>query len=232
MNKKENPLINLLANIVLPIVILNNLSKSLGALPTLLLALSAPLIYLTWDLWKKRKINYFSILGLLNVGLTGSLAVLNLDGAWFWIKEAAFPGLVGIFVLGSAWTTKPFIQTLILNPEIMNLELIETRVRANGEDHLLERIARNATVFLALSFFLSSFLNFVVARRIFLPIAVEIQGEQRSLLLNEQIAEMTKVSFPIILAPSFVLLMGLMFYLLHRLKKLTGLSLEEILPHK
>ncbi|MBL7671313.1 MAG: hypothetical protein JNM39_12580 [Bdellovibrionaceae bacterium] len=232
MNKKENPLINLLANIVLPIVILNNLSKSLGALPALLLALSAPLIYLTWDLWKKRKINYFSILGLLNVGLTGSLAVLNLDGAWFWIKEAAFPGLVGIFVLGSAWTTKPFIQTLILNPEIMNLELIEARVRANGEDHLLERIARNATVFLALSFFLSSFLNFVVARRIFLPIAVEIQGEQRSLLLNEQIAEMTKVSFPIILAPSFVLLMGLMFYLLHRLKKLTGLSLEEILPHK
>lgn len=101
------------------------------------------------------------------MGLTGSLAVLNFGRRLVLDQEAAFPGLVGIFVLGSAWTTKPFIQTLILNPEIMNLELIEARVRANGEDHLLGRIARNATVFLALSFFLSSFLNFVVARRIF-----------------------------------------------------------------
>lgn len=231
MKEKNNPLINLLFNIVVPILILNKLSRVLGALPALLLALSAPLIYLVWDLWKKKKINYFSILGLLNVGLTGSLAVLNLDGVWFWIKEAAFPGLVGIFVLASAWTKQPFIQTLILNPELMNLELIEARVRAKGEDHLLERVARNSTIFLSLSFFLSSLLNFIVARRIFLPIAVEIQGEQKSLLLNEQIAEMTKVSFPIILVPSFLLLMGLMFYLLHRLKKLTGLTMDEILPH-
>jgi intracellular septation protein A len=232
MKEKSNPLVNLLFNIILPILVLNKLSAIMGAVPALILALSAPFIYLVWDLWKMKKVNYFSVLGLLNVGLTGGLAVLNLDGFWFWIKEAAFPGLVGIFVLGSAWTRRPFIQTLMLNPEIMNLELIESRVQAKGESHLLERLAQKATILLSLSFFVSSILNFVVARRIFLPISSEIQGEARSLLLNEQIAEMTKVSFPIILVPSFILLMGLMFYLLHRLKKLTGLKLEEIIPHK
>ncbi len=228
---QENPLLNLLFNIVLPVFILNKLSRYFGALPTLILALGMPTIYLVWDLYKKKKVNYFSVLGLLNVGLTGGLAVLNLDGFWFWIKEAAFPGLVGFFVLASSWTRKPFVQTLILNPQMLNIPLIEARVQAQKGEHLLSDLTRHATILLSISFFVSSALNFFVARRIFIPIALDIQGEAKSLLLNDQIAEMTKVSFPIIFIPSLVLLMGIMFYLLHRLKKLTGLTMEEILPH-
>jgi hypothetical protein len=232
MKEKHNALLNLSLNIVVPVLILNYLSKRVGALPALILALSAPLIYLIWDLIKMKKINYFSVLGLLNVGLTGGLAVLSLDGVWFWIKEAAFPGLVGIFVFASSWTRKPFVQTLILNPQIMNLPLIESRTESRGEAHLLERLTKTGTILLSLSFFLSSLLNFLVAKYIFIPISIDIQGEARALVLNDQIAQMTKLSFPIIFLPSLAFLMGLMFYLLHRLKKITGLTLEEILPNE
>ena len=113
----DNAFLNLFFNIVVPVVVLNRLSKPFGAVEALLLALSSPLIYGAYDLYRKRKINYLSILGLINVSVTGSLAILNLDGPWFWVKEAAFPLLVGIFVFASRWTARPFIQTLILNPQ-------------------------------------------------------------------------------------------------------------------
>ena len=204
----------------------------MGSLPALALALSAPLIYGTWDLVRKKKINYLSILGLVNVSLTGSLAVFQMEGHWFWIKDAAFPFLIGTFVFASRWTKKPFIQTLILNPQVMNLDLIHTRIKEKSDEQSLVKVIQNSTLILSSSFFLSAILNFFLAQRIFVPIAQEIQGEQKSLVLNEQIAEMTKLTFPVIFLPSLVILAVLMYYLLGRIKKLTGLTMEEILPSK
>ena len=75
-------------------------------------------------------------------------------------------------------------------------------------------------------------LNFILAQRIFLSIDPNLQGEARSLVLNEQIAEMTKLSFAVIFFPSLGILGAIMYYLLNQLKVLTGLTLEEILPSK
>ena len=113
---KENAFLNLIFNIALPVFILNKLSKTIGPLNALILALAFPLAYGAYDLIKRKKVNAFSILGLLNVSLTGGLALMGLNGFWFAVKEAAFPALVGCFVLGSAFTKKPFIETLFLNP--------------------------------------------------------------------------------------------------------------------
>lgn len=230
--KPDNALYNLLFNIVVPVLVLNRLSARLGALPALVLALSSPLIYGGWDLWKKRKVNYLSILGLLNVGVTGGFAVMNLDGPWFWVKEAAFPLLIGIFVFASRWTPRPFIQTLLLNPQIFNLELINQKVKEHNKEEKLQHLIQSSTLLLSGSFLVSAILNFVLARRIFLAIDLNIQGEQRSLLLNEQIAEMTKLSFGVIFVPSLIILGGIVFYLLKKLKEATGLTLEELLPTK
>lgn len=230
--KNENAFINLLFNIILPVLILNRLGAHIGALPSLFLALSAPLAYLLWDLWQKKKINYFSVLGLINVSLTGGLAVLQIGGFWFWIKEAAFPTLVGLFVMGSRWSSKPFIETLILNPQVVNKELIQSRITERGHEQSLFTLTRTSTVWLSGSFFISATLNFFLAQRIFTPIDPVLSGEARSLALNDQIAEMTKWSFPVIFLPSVLFLMVLMFFLIRRLKRLTGLTLEEIIPSK
>ncbi|WP_374030368.1 VC0807 family protein [Bdellovibrio bacteriovorus] len=103
---KENGLLNIVFNIVLPVLILNKLSKFIGPFWALVLALAFPLGYGAYDLIKRKKFNAFSALGLLNVLLTGGLALLGLHGFWFAVKEAAFPALVGLFVLGSAFTKK------------------------------------------------------------------------------------------------------------------------------
>lgn len=230
--KQENAFINLLFNIIIPVVVLNRGTPFLGAFNALVLALSAPLIYGSYDLWKKKKVNYFSLLGLLNVGITGSLALLHLEGVWFWVKEAIFPFLLGVFVFASRWTSRPFIQTLILNPQVMNLNLVETRVAENGQSESFTHLLGVSTLWLSSSFFLSSALNFWLATKIFLPLDPTLDAEAKSAALNQQIAHMTQWSFAVIFIPSLVILLSLVYFVLHRIRKLTGLSFDEILPNQ
>jgi hypothetical protein len=45
---------------------------------------------------------------------------------------------------------------------------------------------------------------------------------------NEQLGEMTLISYPIIAIPSMIMLIAIMFYVVKSLTKLTGLKLDEI----
>ena len=74
--------LNLIIDIVLPVVILNKLSPYLGEqgpLYALLLAVSLPLFHGIFDFIKERKINWLSLLGLFNVLLTGVFALMKLE---------------------------------------------------------------------------------------------------------------------------------------------------------
>lgn len=226
---KENGLLNLLFNIVLPVFILNRLSKFIGPLPALILALAFPLGYGAYDLVKRKKTNAFSVLGLLNVLLTGGLAVLGLGGIWFAVKEAAFPSLVGLFVLGSAFTKRPFIETLFLNPSVMKIDLLEQRLREHGKQQEFHQHMRNATIWLSLSFAFSAILNFILARRIFINIEPTLTPEAQSLALNDQIAQMTTWSMAVIMVPSMLFLMGIFWYLMRGVKQYAELSMTELI---
>jgi hypothetical protein len=92
-NDKENPLINLLFNIVLPALILSKLSSEtrLGPFWGFIVALSIPLLYGIYDFAKRSKTNLISVLGFISILLTGGLGLLKVDGFWFAVKEAAIP---------------------------------------------------------------------------------------------------------------------------------------------
>lgn len=227
--KKENSFLNLLFNIILPVLILNKLSKVLGPFWALILALAFPLGYGAYDLIQRKKFNAFSALGLLNVLLTGGLALLGLHGFWFAVKEAAFPALVGLFVLGSAFTKRPFIETLFLNPTLMKVDVLEDRLQQNGKKIEFHEHMRKATIWLSLSFAFSAVCNFVLARRIFINIDTTLPTETQNTLLNEQIAEMTTWSMAIIMIPSMIFLMGIFWYLMRGVKEYSGMSTEELL---
>lgn len=226
---KENGLLNLVFNIVLPVLILNKLSKFIGPLWALILALAFPLGYGAYDLIKRKKFNAFSALGLLNVLFTGGLALLGLNGFWFAVKEAAFPALVGLFVLGSAFTKKPFIEALFLNPSLMKVELLEERLKEHGKQKDFHDHMKKATVWLSLSFAFSAVCNFVLARKIFINIDTTLSADAQSTVLNEQIAQMTTWSMGIIMVPSMIFLMGIFWYLMKGIKAYSGLSTEELL---
>lgn len=227
--KNENAFLNLLFNIVLPIFILNKGMNYLTPVQALALALLFPIGYGLYDLAQRKKVNLFSIVGLMNVSLTGGLAVSGLGGFWFAVKEAVFPLLIGVFVAGSALTKKPLIQTLVINPHAMKWELIEAKLHQLGREHDFMSLLRKSTWLLAGSFFVSAILNFVLAQKIFLPIDSSIPELERATILNQQIAEMTGTSFVVIMIPSMAMLIGIMFYLFRGMSKATGLTLQEMI---
>ncbi len=229
--KRENSIVNILFNIVIPVMILNKAGSFLKLSPaiTLLIALAFPVIYWVYDLIQRRKFNYISVLGFLNILLTGGLALLKVTGFWFAIKEAAFPTLIGLFVLFSAFSKSPFIQTLLLDPSLVDTESLHEKLRANNSMESFKLLLKNATLLLSASFALSATLNFVLARRIFTEIDPQLSEEQIANVLNGQIADMTALSMPIIMIPSIVFLIFIFMYLLKGIKKLTGVSLEELL---
>ncbi len=227
--KQENGLVNILINVIIPVFILNKLSSRLGAPLALGLALAFPLTNGTYDLWKKKKTNYFSLLGLINVSLTGTLALLHLGGTWFSVKEAVFPSLIGVFVIISSFTKKPFIETLLLNPQLMHLDLIHEKLEFQGRWKEFELHLRKCTQLLALTFFVSAVVNFFLALRIFVPIDVNLEVAEQATMLNEQIGKMTLYASGVILIPSMFMLSGILWYLLKGIQKATGLTTEQIL---
>lgn len=231
--KPENPLLNLVFNIVLPVIILNQLSKRMGSsgpLVALIAALILPIGYGAFDYIKRKKRNYISLLGILNVAFTGGFALLKLDGLWFAVKEAFFPLIIGGAVYISNLMDKPLVQILFWNNNVFQIARIEERLRERHNQAKLGQLFKRATFLFSLSFFMSAFLNFVLAARIFTEIDDSLSELARSEILNQQIAQMTWQGYVVIALPMMVFVGLIMWFILRQLKNLSGLSLEEILP--
>lgn len=227
--KQEHGLLNLVFNILIPVLILNKGSAKLGSLPALLIALAFPLGFGLFDLYKKRKWNPLSILGFTNVLVTGSLAVLGLGGIWFSLKEAFFPFLIGAFVFWSSTRPNPFVKSFIMNAHTMNVETIEEKLKASHKESEFLKHLQFSTKLLACSFFLSAALNFILAQRVFLPLDPTLDSEAKSVTLNHQIAEMTTWSALVIVVPSMIFLVAILWHLIKGIREMTGLKTDEIL---
>lgn len=227
--KPENGLISLLFNVVIPVIILNKFSAHWTPLYVLFVALSFPLAYGLVDFVRRQKLNPLSLLGFLNVAVTGGLAVMGLSGIWFSVKEAFFPFLIGVFVAISSSRKKPFVETLLLNPQLVNLQLIDEKLTERNAKPQFHHHLKISTLMLAGSFFVSAVLNFVLAQSVFLDIDPALDAQTRAVVLNEQIAKMTTWSTVVIMLPSMIILVFIFWYLLRGIRQITGLRTEEFI---
>lgn len=230
MEQKENNFLHILFNILIPVIILNKAHK-FGIHPQIgvILALSFPLFFSLKSWIQSHKINFVSILGLLNVVVSGGLTLLALGGIWFAVKEAAFPLLIGVFVFGSAWSQKPFFQTLFMNPNTFDVAKVEAQLQSDEKRQNFSLLMKRATLWLSISFLMSAILNFVLALRIFTPLSDTLNELQKQELLNEQLGQMTAYSLGVILVPSMIFLGTLLFYTFKKIHQLTGLSTDDLL---
>jgi len=216
----DNPLLSLTVNILLPVMILNKGGHYLTPQLTLLVALCFPLIYGAQDWIRRRHKNYVSLLGLVNIMITGSLALGGLNGIWFAFKEAVLPSILGFLVLGSAWTKSPAAKLLFCNPHVLNMSLIEERLLATARELDFQRILRQTTLWLSLSFFISAGANFTLGLRIFEAIDSHLSPEEQMKILNGQLAHMTWMAFAMVALP-LMLFSGILIYLF--LKRVSAL---------
>jgi len=229
--KNDNPFLSLIINILIPVIILHKGAHYLGdggALWSLLLALSFPLAYGIHDYWRSRNKNYVSIIGVINACLTGGLALFQLEGSWFALKDATLPYCLGLYVLISSFTDKPFAKAFFMNPQILKVELLEKTLSEKSKAAEFNQLLKNGTRFFSISFFISGTVNFFLALRIFEKIDPTLPNDQRAQLLNQQIAHMTWMSMTIITVPLIAFTALFLFWFFRQLTKLTGLTVDDL----
>ncbi|WP_420787997.1 VC0807 family protein [Vibrio alginolyticus] len=221
--KKPNPLFEILFNVFIPSFILMKFSgdEHLGTAMALVVALLFPIIYGGMDLVPNKKFNFISALGFISVLLTGGIGLLELDTRWLALKEALIPGLIGLAVLGSTFTRYPLMQKLVLNDTVLNLALINQRLKENGKTDAFERCLMSSNYLFASTFAFSSAMNYFLATWI-------VTSPSGTAAFNEELGKMTLYSYPMIAIPSMLMMFGIFYYIWRQVRAMTSLETEQI----
>ena len=236
----ENPLLNIFVNVLLPIVALSQLSKSgdkswhIGPEYGMAVAVAFPFIYGVLFFFKNKKFNFYSVLGIISVLLTGfiTIHVWNEDGSikenadlLFAIKEAAIPLMLGAAMLYSHRTKNPLIDVFFLNPDIFDIKKIEETAKEKNtfNDYLAFRL--KLTWMFASSFLLSSLLNFILAMYL-----LKDANDKES--YNLAVGKVMGYGYLVIGIPLMIIMVGCLIYLMKTISRITGLTKEEFMMPK
>lgn len=249
---QESPLTNIIVNVLVPIVALTMMSDDpdilkmdgedpklwhIGPMKALILALALPVCYGAWFFIKHKKLNFFSVVGLVSVLLTGGLTLYlwQEDGSvrpsapvLFGIKEGSVPLVLGMAIFFSHWTKTPLLNTFLYSPQIFDIKKIESVVKEKNALEPYGKLLYTCTICFAASFLISTFANYFLAQYFLGDIDFTDKKEARK-LYNNGVGKLTFWGFITIGVPILVILMFVMWYLVTGLKKLTGLDTEEIL---
>ena len=225
-------------NVLIPIVALSFLGKNgdkiwhIGPVAGMLVAVSLPVIYGVHHLIKTRKPNFFSILGIVSILLTGGIAIMaykdngTVDTAaplWFALKEAAIPFVFRVTIFVSHWTKTPLIRVFLYNPDFFDIPSIEKRIKEKSAESDYMKLIFSGTLMLAGSFFISMVMNYFLA----LHFLTENTGSQED--FNDGVAKLTGWGFAVIGLPMLIILMVIMWRFVSSLKKITGMQNDQIL---
>jgi hypothetical protein len=113
------------------------------------------------------------------------------------------------------------IKTLLYNPRILNVDKIGQKLDKLGHTEIFEARLLNATYLLGGTFFFSAVMNYILARWI-------VTSPAGSAAFNEQLGQLTLLSYPMIAIPSMIMMLAIFYYLWRTIHGMTGLGLEEI----
>ncbi len=222
---QPHPLVDLGITVVAPSIMLETLSKPerLGPAWALVAALLLPLGYGLYCWIQKRGWNFFSSLGLVAIVVTGGLGLLKLNATWFALKEAAFPLFLGIaFPLSHRWG-KPLVNDLLLNPEIINHNTLRRSLDSPEKRVSFQSLLVRASWGMALAMLLSAIANSVLV--------IYLLGDHPpgSEAYVKAIGTQNWVGFIVIGIPMLGATLGLLFWLLNAVQRLTGLERADLM---
>jgi len=222
--KEENPMISIMLNVVFPVIILTCLSKDkyLGPLWGLVAALILPIGYGIHTLIKEKRADFVSIIGIISVLLTGVFGILKLPPQWIAIKEAAIPLILGLAIVISLKTPYPLIKKMLLNEKLFNVPLLHEKLRELGNEAKFEKRLVGLTWGLASSMFLSSALNYGLAK-------IVLRSEPGTEAFTAEIGKMAGLSYIVIMIPCMAVMILVLVALIKTLTHLTGLKMDDLL---
>ncbi len=196
----------------------------LGPFWALMVAMLLPLGWGIYCWVTKAGLNFFSIVGLVAVIITGGLGLLNLSAFWFAIKEVSVPVLIGLaFPLSHRWGPKPLVVAMLMQPHLINEPVLraslDTDEKQAGYQHLLWR----ASLGLGFGMLLSAVLNFALAMYL-------LTGKQPgSEAYVQAIGTLNWGGTIIISIPLMVIMMLVLMRFLRGIQQLTGLERDDLM---
>ena len=234
-NKKENPILSIIFNLIVPVIILKNGDSWLGvdnsffgidtSVLVLIISLSFPFFYFINDLRLNTKVNFIAVLGFVNILLTGLIGILGekygISRMWFIVKESVIPFTIGSLILLSMKSKSPLVKNLIYNPIIFDVQKINENIVESSKESF-DMLFKSSTYLISSSFFMSSLIQFFLASYI-----VTVDPGQPK--FNDQVGTMTWVSYFVVMVPCMSMFGYAIWILIQGIKRLTGLETEEIL---
>lgn len=218
---KPSPLLEIAVTIVAPSLVLMGASERLGPAPALLLALAFPLGFGAWDGWRRRRLNWLALVGVVSTLLTGGIGLMQLDAQWLAIKEAAVPALMGLVIAASAWTRRPLIHALVFDAALLDTARIQALLAARGQAEVFERRLRRGTLLLGAVFLASAAASYALARQV-------VASPAGTEAFNQELGRLTLLGWPLITLPTMLALMALLLWLADGARRLTGLPYAEL----
>ena len=147
---------------------------------------------------------------------------MQLDPSYIAVKEAMIPAIIGIIVLISQYTPYPLVKKLLINPDLLDTDKLYQALAARQNRELFEQRVARAGYIVASAFFVSAVLNYVLAKAI-------VVSQPGTTAYAEELGRMTWLSYPVIMLPVMVMLMGAIIYMFSQIGKLTRQSLEDFI---
>jgi intracellular septation protein A len=220
---KPNPLLEIAITILLPALVLMQFSgaDALGPARALLCALALPVGWGLWDGFRRRKVSWMAVLGIVSTLLTGGIGLMELDAHWLAVKEAAVPTLMGLVIAGSAWMRRPLIHALVFDAALMDTARIQAALAERQATAVFEARLRSGTLLLGGVFLVSAVANYGLTRWI-------VSSPAGTEAFNQELGRLTMLSYPLIALPTMLLMMALLWWLADAARRLTGLAYGEL----
>jgi len=212
-------------NLCLPTLLLlkGNVWLPLSPKVSLAIAIACPLSYGIMDWVRESHFNWISFLGLISIAVKGSVGLFEGSNHWLAINEMLLPMIMGVTLIILRILKKPpFLAKFLLNDQFCYVDRINSTLKKNLKLCCLKHHIVIYEWALTGLFFFSALLNYTLARYL----VVHPAGSAE---FNHELGLLTGWGFAVIAVPATLGLLAIVWRFFVQVKKLTGLSWEEIL---
>lgn len=223
--KPASAVADMLLTVVLPSAALEWLTEPqrLGPFWALVVASLLPLGFGIYCHVTRSGLNFFSILGLVAVVVTGGLGLLKLDAFWFGIKEVCVPVILGLaFPLSHAWG-RPLIESVLLAPHMINRPALQRALVTPEQRRDYAALLLRASWGMGASTLLSAAGNF------WLALYLLGDKEPGSAAFVKSVGTLNWAGFIIIGVPLLGMMLAVLVWFLRAVQRLTGLDREDLM---
>ena len=222
-SKKQSPrqlFVQLALNFVLPILVLTRFStpSTLGPTNALLLALAFPVIYELYNIYRTKKLSWLSVIAIGGIAVTGGLGLLHVSPGWLAARRSIPYVFMSLVILISQRINRPLAEIAL--KRVFDMNIVQVCAKKKGTAKKLTKSLTNISYYTSFLFGLIGLTSYLLSRLV-------VVSPAGAPAFNQEYARLRLLSLPFITLPLLLGFIAIIWYLLHKIEKLTGLDSDD-----